>query len=560
MRAALYYRVSTPGQVDAYGLDAQKRLLPEYCQRVGWQVVGEYEEAGVSGESLFNRPAMRRLIEDLQQERFDTVIVIEASRLSRGSMADWEYLKRLCEEHDVSLTTPSGPIYRPGNEEDDFRSDIDGVLSKREKMMIVKRMKRGKREASQQGRIVCSKAPHGYELVRYGQKASEKRLEIRPEQASTITTIFMLVAYGPEDGPGSIGSLRACTYLNDVLLTPSPRGGRWTPTVLKRMVRNPVYKGEWYHGRFEQVVPKRRLRSDPNGRQKTSYRQRPREEWVIIRDPEIVPPIVSEALWEAANRAIDHRNAHGRGRPARKHPRGLLASYLRCPHCGLSFVHRHESMSHGRTKRLYVCNGRNIPEQLNRPRCHNHRWPAEEVEGRVWEEVAEIIRSPQIIEEIAADAQAAADGTDIAAAETRVLLRRLEENGRAADRVKAAYRAEVYTLEELQAELAVIKEERQDLEARLAVVEKRSEAQAAHLQRVAGAVDLCRHYQNLINCTGPEEKRRIIEALVEGITLTRDGVLTIDLVFARASTEQVGGELEPASPPPSTWGWRGCSC
>ena len=49
MRAAIYYRVSTPGQVDAYGFDAQKTLLPEYCAKQGWQV------AGTSSEGLANR-------------------------------------------------------------------------------------------------------------------------------------------------------------------------------------------------------------------------------------------------------------------------------------------------------------------------------------------------------------------------------------------------------------------------------------------------------------------------------------------------------------------------
>src|SRR5688500_5211458 len=93
IRVALYYRVSQPGQVDAYSLDAQRRLLPEHAQRMGWEVAGEYEDAGISGESLVYRPGMMQLLADAQAGRFDVILVIEDSRLSRGHLRDWEYIK-----------------------------------------------------------------------------------------------------------------------------------------------------------------------------------------------------------------------------------------------------------------------------------------------------------------------------------------------------------------------------------------------------------------------------------------------------------------------------------
>ena len=46
--------------------------------------------------------------------------------LSRGDLRDWEYIKSICDENDVSLATPAGVFYRPGNEDDDFLTDIRG--------------------------------------------------------------------------------------------------------------------------------------------------------------------------------------------------------------------------------------------------------------------------------------------------------------------------------------------------------------------------------------------------------------------------------------------------
>ena len=39
MRAGLYYRVSSEEQVDGFSLDAQRRVLTEYCAAKGWPVV-----------------------------------------------------------------------------------------------------------------------------------------------------------------------------------------------------------------------------------------------------------------------------------------------------------------------------------------------------------------------------------------------------------------------------------------------------------------------------------------------------------------------------------------
>ena len=46
MRAAIYARVSTSNGQDP---SVQTRELREYCQRRGWEIAGEYVDAGVSG-------------------------------------------------------------------------------------------------------------------------------------------------------------------------------------------------------------------------------------------------------------------------------------------------------------------------------------------------------------------------------------------------------------------------------------------------------------------------------------------------------------------------------
>jgi predicted site-specific integrase-resolvase len=74
-RAAIYARVSTTN----HGQDVtlQTRELREYCERRGWQIVGEYVDTGISG-AKDRRPELDRLMADAHKS---------ASTLSRfGSL------------------------------------------------------------------------------------------------------------------------------------------------------------------------------------------------------------------------------------------------------------------------------------------------------------------------------------------------------------------------------------------------------------------------------------------------------------------------------------------
>src|SRR2546423_12073140 len=76
-RIALYARVSTAaGHQDP---EMQLRELREYAARRGWQVVGVYTDAGVSG-ARDSRPALNRLMADACRRKFDSVLVWKLDR------------------------------------------------------------------------------------------------------------------------------------------------------------------------------------------------------------------------------------------------------------------------------------------------------------------------------------------------------------------------------------------------------------------------------------------------------------------------------------------------
>jgi DNA invertase Pin-like site-specific DNA recombinase len=80
MRAAIYARVSTNNGQDP---TVQTRELREYCQRRGWEITGEYVDAGVSGAKE-RRPQLDALLAACRKRAVDAVVVYRYDRFARS--------------------------------------------------------------------------------------------------------------------------------------------------------------------------------------------------------------------------------------------------------------------------------------------------------------------------------------------------------------------------------------------------------------------------------------------------------------------------------------------
>jgi DNA invertase Pin-like site-specific DNA recombinase len=106
MRAALYLRVSTVRQAEKdLSIPDQRSQVAGHCQARGWEVVGEYVEAGASGTHE-NRPQLQRLMADAQggDAAFDVVVVHSFSRFFRDAY-HFEFHRRKLAKHGVQLVS-----------------------------------------------------------------------------------------------------------------------------------------------------------------------------------------------------------------------------------------------------------------------------------------------------------------------------------------------------------------------------------------------------------------------------------------------------------------------
>src|SRR4029079_15295048 len=90
-RCAIYTRKSTEEGLDQAfnSLDAQREACAAYIRSqggLGWKLISKhYDDGGISGGTM-DRPALKALLEDINQKAIDTVVVYKIDRLTRSLM------------------------------------------------------------------------------------------------------------------------------------------------------------------------------------------------------------------------------------------------------------------------------------------------------------------------------------------------------------------------------------------------------------------------------------------------------------------------------------------
>ncbi|WP_223291914.1 recombinase family protein [Defluviicoccus vanus] len=109
VRSAIYTRVSTDERLDMEfnSLDAQREAGLSYIasqKHEGWILVGDrYDDGGFSGGTL-ERPALQRLLRDVENGTIDVIVVYKVDRLSR-SLTDFARIVEVFERHSVSFVS-----------------------------------------------------------------------------------------------------------------------------------------------------------------------------------------------------------------------------------------------------------------------------------------------------------------------------------------------------------------------------------------------------------------------------------------------------------------------
>ena len=148
-KVVIYARVSTLDQT----VDNQLIELRDHCSRMGWEIVKEYTDEGLSGTlSREKRPALNAMIKDGYRKKFDTVVCWDISRIGRSMKELVLFLSDMKDRGIGICSVRQG--FDTSTSMGEIMFQFVGILSSWEREMIRERTLAGLERAKSEGKTL----------------------------------------------------------------------------------------------------------------------------------------------------------------------------------------------------------------------------------------------------------------------------------------------------------------------------------------------------------------------------------------------------------------------
>ncbi len=296
-------------------LKRHKDTLLAFAKQCNLTILETYEEV-ISGENLYTRTEMLRLLSDVEIGKLDAVLCMDIDRLGRGSMSQQGVILETFKSANVKIVTPR-KTYDLNNEIDEEYTEFQTFFARRELKTIKRRMRQGINKSLKDGGYI-SNAPYGYQSCRIGKLPSLKIVEA---EAEFVKLIFDMYA---NQGCGCHVIAEKLNLLGAI----PKRGAKFSRTTVKAIIQNEVYTGKV-------VWNKRRHRKPDDKNEKYWSTLNPESEW--IKADGLHPAIIDIEMFERAKETLS----------GRYHPpyfsgklTNQLAGILTCAKCGGKMMRR----------------------------------------------------------------------------------------------------------------------------------------------------------------------------------------------------------------------------
>ncbi len=312
-KAVLYARVSSDRQKKEQTIDSQVAELKRQIKYTGRVLVKEYIDDGETG-SIFFRPALNELREDLKKNIYDAIYILCADRLAREvayqNLFIIEFLKY---KKQIVI---EGRDYE-NNPENKFDLTIRGAVAELERAKIIERSQRGRKYWLKQGMLMSNGCQtFGYNYHRKTDK-SRPYYTINKNEAPVVKKIFGLYA------KGDISYIGIANLLKQEKAYRRPGTSIWNKHHVRYILQNEMYTGIRY---FDTMID---ANADDKPMDRAKVRKmipRKRDDWIGIE----IPKIISKDLFNQAKARLKHNQSCYRNAKGKQ----LLSGIIKCGRCG----------------------------------------------------------------------------------------------------------------------------------------------------------------------------------------------------------------------------------
>lgn len=373
---AIYSRVSTIEQAEeGYSIDEQERLLIEWCKKMDYEVYKCYADRGISGKDIKSRPALKELLSDAEEKKFQMVISWKINRISR-KLEDVLKIVNLLENNNISFKSYSEP-FETNTPAGKMQFQMMALIGEFERGTIAQNVKMGMCAKARAGEW-CGGRVLGYDLVQMekqpGAKRTKTKLVINEKEAEAVRFIFN--EYG--NGKG----YKAITNQLNKIGYKTKLGNNFSVGSIREILTNPVYIGKVRYNVRQNWSEKRRRNINANP---------------IITDG-IHEPIIEEGLWDKVQAIMESK----KGKPSRiydgEYP---LTGILKCPKCGAGMVisRTTNKLADGTKKRIaYYCCG--AWKNKGTSVCNSNTIRVDKANEYVFNKLSELLSNEKMVETI----------------------------------------------------------------------------------------------------------------------------------------------------------------
>ena len=497
VRCAIYTRKSSEEGLDQEfnSLDAQREAGEAFIasqKAEGWEVLpNRYDDGGYTGGNI-DRPALDRLLRDIERGEVDCVVVYKVDRLSR-SLLDFARIMETFDNHGVSFVSVTQQ-FNTSHSMGRLTLNILLSFAQFEREIIGERIRDKLAAQARKGKWTGGVPVLGYDVDRTG---PSPRLVVNAKEASRVREMFRMYLQETSLLP-VVKELARRGWVNKRRVTRKGRelGGRpFDKASLYVLLTNPIYTG------------------------KTRYKDELHEgEHEAIIDQELFHQVQKQLKLNGRNGGTKVRNKYG----------ALLRGLLRCKCCGTAMTHTFSGKGERRLYRYYRCTS---AIKNGHDTCPTGTLPAPEIERVVVDEVRALAGDEDLLAQVLDEADAAIKAE--LAAVRRDLRDTQQERKRHHEELRELALAGE-TTSDATARIAYLHERMSDADRRLPEVEARiAELQGQTISQ-AEAQEAFSDFDGLWESLIPRERARMLNLLLSAVEYDGDAG-TVSVIFRPTS-------------------------